>query len=216
MKQDTEAPIIIEPNGPARACVIWLHGLGADGHDFEPLVPELALPDQLGVRFVFPHAPMRPVTLNGGYVMRAWFDLRAQDLSWSPDLEGIADSAAYLEQLMEAQLAQGIPPERLILAGFSQGGVIALETGLQRTLKPGGVMALSTWLARPAGSGKGLRVFQAHGEMDPIVPLAAALEARNELEGLGAEVEWHQYPMAHAVHPAEIRDMAGWLRQRLA
>ncbi|RMG34444.1 MAG: carboxylesterase [Gammaproteobacteria bacterium] len=215
MTQEYEAPIVIEPPGPARACVLWLHGLGADGHDFEPIVPELALPEELGVRFVFPHAPMRPVTLNGGYVMRAWFDLRAQDLAWSPDLEGIAESAAYLERLMEEQLADGIAPQRLILAGFSQGGVVALETALGLTVKPGGVMALSTWLARPAGSGEGLQIFQAHGEMDPVVPLSAALEARTELEALGAKVEWHSYPMAHTVHPAEIRDMAGWLRRRL-
>ncbi len=215
MHESHEDPLVIEPPGAARACVIWLHGLGADGHDFEPVVPELGLPEGLGVRFVFPHAPVRPVTINGGYPMRAWFDLRSPDPEQAPDLEGIAESVDRLKALVAAQEAAGIPRERLVLAGFSQGGVIALEAGLGMAPKPAGVMALSTWLARPLGSGEGLRVFQAHGDQDPVVPLAAALAARARLEALGAEVEWHQYPMAHAVHPAEIADMGRWLRARL-
>ena len=129
MHESHEDPLVIEPPGTARACVIWLHGLGADGHDFEPIVPELGLPEGLGVRFVFPHAPVRPVTINGGYPMRAWFDLRSPDPEQAPDLEGIADSVDRLKALVAAQEAAGIPRGRLVLAGFSQGGVIALEAG---------------------------------------------------------------------------------------
>ncbi len=215
MTETDESPVVIEPAGAARACVIWLHGLGADGHDFEPIVPELRLPETLGVRFVFPHAPVRPVTLNGGMAMRAWFDLRQPDLGREPDLEGIADSVHRLEALLEQQQAQGIARERIVLAGFSQGGVVALETALGLDAKPAGVLALSTWLARPLGSGQGLAVFMAHGEHDPIVPLPLAEQGRDRLRGLGAEVAWHSYPMAHAVHPAEIADIAAWLRTRL-
>jgi phospholipase/carboxylesterase len=216
MTATNEAPVVIEPAGRARACVIWLHGLGADGHDFEPIVPGLGLPDSLGVRFVFPHAPVRPVTINGGMPMRAWFDLRQPDLAQEPDLSGIDQSVARLEALLAQQEATGIARERIVLAGFSQGGVVALETALGMQDKPAGVLALSTWLARPVGDGYGLRVFMAHGEHDSIVPPALAAQGRDALRTLGAEVDWHSYPMAHAVHPSEVADIGAWLRTRLA
>ena len=148
MSQSMETPIVIEPAGPVRASVIWLHGLGADGHDFEPIVPQLRLPEALGVRFVFPHAPHRPVTVNGGFVMRAWYDILSSDLQQQPDLDGIADSAGYLSELVTQEIAQGVPRERLVLAGFSQGGVVAL----QMEQKPAGVLALSTYLAQRLGA----------------------------------------------------------------
>lgn len=216
MTQPMDPPLVLEPEGPVRACVIWLHGLGADGRDFEPIVPQLRLPAELGVRFVFPHAPYRPVTVNGGYVMRAWYDIRSADLQLAPDLEGIQQSVDCLEGLVSVQLDQGVPLQRLVLAGFSQGGVIALQAALRMAEKPAGVLALSTYLAQHGGSGAGLRVFQAHGIHDPVVPMEVALQAQAALEKLGAEVEWHPYPMPHSVHPDEVSDIGRWLRARLA
>lgn len=216
MSPQYDPPIVLEPQQPARACVIWLHGLGADGNDFVPIVPELRLPDEMAIRFVFPHAPVQPVTINGGYPMRAWYDIQEADLQRKLDLAGVADSVAYLQQLIDAQLAADIPLERLVLAGFSQGGVVALECALQMPRKPAGVLALSTYLARARGEGQGLRVFQAHGTEDPVVPISTALQARTQLGALGADVDWHEYPMPHSVHPTEITEMAGWLRARLA
>ncbi len=215
MSQSMETPIVIGPAGPVRASVIWLHGLGADGHDFEPIVPQLRLPEALGVRFVFPHAPHRPVTVNGGFVMRAWYDILSSDLQQQPDLDGIADSAGYLSELVTQEIAQGVPRERLVLAGFSQGGVVALHAALQMEQKPAGVLALSTYRAQRTGSASGLRVLQVHGTQDPVVPLAAALQARAALQAMGAEVAWHEYPMPHSVHPDEVADIGRWLRERL-
>ena len=215
MTQAMQPPLVVEPSAPVRACVIWLHGLGADGHDFEPIVPELRLPQEMGVRFVFPHAPYRPVTINGGYVMRAWYDIVSSDLQFRPDLEGMAESQRLLEELLAQQLEQGVALQRLVLAGFSQGGVIALQTALQMAVKPAGVLALSTYLAQRQGDGSGLAVFQAHGTQDPVVPLQAGLQARTALLALGAEVDWREYPMPHAVHPNEVADIGRWLRDRL-
>lgn len=215
MSHGIDPPVVVDPDGPVRACVIWLHGLGADGHDFEAIVPQLRLQDELGVRFVFPNAPHRPVTVNGGYVMRAWYDVVSADLLQQPDFDGIAESQAYLEELVEQELEQGVPLDKIILAGFSQGGVIALQTALQMDEKPAGVLALSTYLAERQGEGRGLSVFQAHGTQDPVVPLVAALQARTALESLGAEVAWHEYPMPHSVHPNEVADIGRWLRERL-
>ena len=216
MSAEYDPPIVLEPQGAARACVIWLHGLGADGNDFVPIVPELSLPEELGVRFVFPHAAVQPVTINGGYRMRAWYDIAEADLLREPDLDGVAQSVGYLQYLVAQQLESGIGLDRLVLAGFSQGGVIALDCALQMAEKPAGVLALSTYLARAEGQGAGLQVFQAHGSMDDIVPLRAALAAQSSLRELGAEVDWHEYPMPHSVHPSEIMDIGRWLRQRLA
>lgn len=215
MSQQYDPPIVIEPDSPARASVIWLHGLGADGNDFVPIVPELRLPGSLAVRFVFPHAAVMPVTVNGGYLMRAWYDITTADLQRDTDLDGVASSVAYLQTLVDQQLAAGIPLQRLVLAGFSQGGVIALDCALRMVDKPAGVLALSTYLAQSGGDGQGLQVFQGHGALDDVVPMAAGAAARAGLEALGAEVAWHEYPMQHSVHPAEIMDIGEWLRQRL-
>lgn len=212
-----EAPIILDPEqSPAKACVIWLHGLGADGHDFEPIVPQLALPEGLGVRFIFPHAPVQPVTINGGYQMRAWYDIREINLQRDIDLQGVAQSVDYLNALVEQQRSQGIGMDKIVLAGFSQGGVIALDCALRMAEKPVGVMALSTYLAEEVGDGKGLNIFQAHGTQDDVVLPAAAEMARDSLTRLGAEVSFHQYPMPHSVHPTEVMDISNWLRARLA
>jgi len=210
-----ENPIVLEPATEAKACVIWLHGLGADGDDFVPIVPQLELPVSLGVRFVFPHARVQPVTINGGYQMRSWYDITENDLQRQPDLSGIAESVEYLQQLMSEQQRSGISLDKMVLAGFSQGGVVALDCALRLKDKPAGVMALSTYLAEAMGDATGLEVFQGHGLQDDIVPKQAGLAAANYLRSVGARVDWREYAMAHSVHPQEISDIALWLEERL-
>lgn len=213
--------------GPAPAwSVLWLHGLGADGHDFAPIVPELVRRDWPPLRFVFPHAPVRPVTLNGGARMRAWYDIRNLDLAQRADEAGVEASVAQVEALIAREVARGIAPARLLLAGFSQGGAIALATALRRgsAEKPrlGGVIALSTYLPMaerlaanvPAGA-SAQPVFMAHGQFDPIVPYVAGELAARTLRGLGFAVDWHAYPMAHQVCAEEIRDLGAWMGPRL-
>ena len=213
----------IGPPGPARSAVIWLHGLGADGHDFEPIVPHLELDPSLGVRFVFPNAPKRAVTINMGMVMPAWYDVLALDLRRDQDVEGIADSAAHVRALIARENERGIPTERIVLAGFSQGGAIALYVALRYPETLAGILALSCYmilgddLASEAGeANRATRIFQGHGEWDPMVPQARGEAARDQLRELGHEVEWKTYPMAHEVHPLEIRDVGAWLRERLS
>jgi phospholipase/carboxylesterase len=207
------------PN-PSHA-VIWLHGLGADGSDFVPIVQELQLPP-LGVRFVFPHAPKRPVTINGGFVMRAWYDIVMQDLVRQEDERGIRESQAQVEALIAREGARGIPPGRIVLAGFSQGGVIALQTGLRQAKPLAGLLGLSCYLPLAAKIGQerdaastDVPIFLGHGTADDIVPIKAGLAARDALAKLGCKVEWHQYPMPHSVHPDEIADIGAWLRRTL-
>ena len=213
--------VIIEPKQSASASVIWLHGLGADGHDFEPIVPELGLGDT-PIRFIFPHAPERPVTVNMGYVMRAWYDITSSDLSRGQDEAGTRESEGLLQNWIAHELAQGIPAERIILAGFSQGGAIVLHTGLRYPQRLGGIMALSTYLPladtvadEKHTANADVPVFMAHGSDDPIIPLSFAEQSRDQLMALGHEVEWHQYPMPHSVCWDEIQAIAGWLRERL-
>jgi phospholipase/carboxylesterase len=218
MKEDFLPAIIIEPKGRHRASIIWLHGLGADGHDFEPIATELKLPESLGVRFVLPHAPERPVTVNGGYIMRAWYDIAAADLSRFPDEAGIRESQAAVAQLVVREIAAGIPAERIIVAGFSQGGVIALETAAHHQDRVGGAIALSCYVAAPLAlpsAGRPLPVFLGHGNADDIVPQALGLAARATLEAKGYAVEWHSYPMPHSVCWEEMADIRNWLLQRL-
>lgn len=197
--------------------VIWLHGLGADGHDFEPIVPELRLPDSLPLRFVFPHAPVRPVTVNGGMAMRAWYDIVSLDAAGRADEQGIRESATILDALIEREVERGIAETHIVVAGFSQGGAIVLHHALNTERRLAGLMALSTYLAlprdvdAPAVSNTGLPVFMAHGTMDPMVPYAGGVRSRDRLEALGFTVEWHEYPMAHAVCPQEIADIRQWL-----
>lgn len=197
--------------------VIWLHGLGADGHDFEPVVPELRLPVSLPLRFVFPHAPVRPVTVNGGMAMRAWYDIVSLDAAGRADEKGIRESSTILDALIEREVDRGIPEQRIVIAGFSQGGAIVLHNALQTERRLAGLMALSTYIALPdaidaqAARNTALPVFMAHGTMDPMVPFAGGKRSRDRLEAIGFTVEWHEYPMAHAVCPQEIADIRAWL-----
>lgn len=198
--------------------VIWLHGLGADGHDFEPIVPELGLSASTALRFIFPHAPIRPVTINGGMAMRAWYDITAMDLSAGVDATGIEESANDLRRLVQATVESGIPSDHIVLAGFSQGGVIALHTGLLYPDELAGIVALSTYVAIPAaiqGSGseanRQVSIFMAHGRFDPVIPYALGRRSRDFLVNEGYPVQWHEYPMEHSVYPEEIRDLADWL-----
>ncbi|NIV17620.1 MAG: alpha/beta fold hydrolase [Woeseiaceae bacterium] len=202
--------------------VIWLHGLGADGHDFEPIVPELRLPPKLPLRFVFPHAPVRPVTINGGMAMRAWYDIYSLDRDGPLDEAGIRDSAGILSGLIEREKERGIPAGRIIAAGFSQGGAIAIHTALRYPERLAGLMALSTYLplpeyfdaevlADPNCGYKDLPIFMGHGSFDPMLPMQMGLDSRALLESAGFLVEWHDYPMAHAVCAEEIDHIRGWL-----
>ena len=206
----------IETGSEPSASVIWLHGLGADGHDFEPIVPELRLPDTLPLRFVFPHAPVRPVTLNGGMAMRAWYDIISLDRNGPVDAAGINESSALLESLIAREEQRGIDPGRIVLAGFSQGGAIAINTVLRAGRKFAGLMALSTWLAlretlQADSVDASTPVFMAHGRFDPMIPMQYGRSAADALVDAGFDVDWHDYPMAHAVCPQEIDDIRSWL-----
>ena len=202
--------------------VIWLHGLGADGHDFEPLVPELRLTDKVDLRFVFPHAPVRPVTINGGMSMRSWYDIFTLDRGGPQDETGIRESGKQLEMLIEREQSRGIPCERIVLAGFSQGGAIATYTALRHTERLGGLMALSTYLplqdkfaaevaANESSQTRTLPVFMAHGSFDPMLPMALGEHSRDTLSAAGFDIDWHDYPMAHAVCAEEVVDIRNWL-----
>ena len=203
------------------ASVIWLHGLGADGHDFEPIVPELRLPETLPLRFVFPHAPVRPVTVNNGMARRAWYDIVSLDRGGPVDSAGIGESTATLEALIAREEQRGIEPQRIVVAGFSQGGAIAINTVLRSETRLAGLMALSTWLALPdALQGDAIDtaipVFMAHGQFDPMIPMQYGRSSADALVKTGFDVEWHDYPMAHAVCPQEIDDIRAWLLGVLA
>ncbi len=208
--------------GPApSASVIWMHGLGADGHDFEPIVPELGLPGTLQVRFIFPNAPVRPVTLNMGMAMRAWYDI-IEIGGGREDGEGLRASQAAIEQLIAAEVARGIPASRIVLAGFSQGGAIAFQTGLRHPQRLAGIMALSTYLPlagtvedERSAANRDLPVFMAHGSVDPMISISRAQQSRKMLEALGYPLEWHEYPMPHSVCPQEITDISDWLVRTL-
>jgi len=214
--------VIIEPASKANASIIWLHGLGADGHDFEAIVPQLRLPESLAVRFIFPHAPTMPVTVNGGYVMRAWYDILTADIDAQQDEQGIRKSASQIEQLIEYEKQQGIAANRIILAGFSQGGVIALHTGLRHPQTLAGLLALSCYLplqqsinAERHASNMTTEIFMAHGDSDSIIPLTTAQQSHEMLKTLGNPVSWHEYPMEHGVSVEEIQDIADWIKRVL-
>ena len=197
--------------------VIWLHGLGADGHDFEPIVPEFRLPAALPLRFVFPHAPVRPVTLNGGMAMRAWYDILSLDSEGRADSGGVLASSELLEALMAREIERGIDASKIVLAGFSQGGAIAIHTALQTQHDIAGLMALSTYMpiadaADTAAKRDGLPTFMAHGSFDPMVRIEWGRTAAEKLVDRGYDVQWHEYPMAHAVCPPEINDISAWLQ----
>ncbi len=212
--------ITLESGKHPQHSIIWLHGLGADGQDFVPIVDELSLP--VAVRFIFPHAPMRPVTINGGYVMRAWYDIVGDDIGAQQDEAGIRASQAAIEALIAQEAARGIAPDHIFLAGFSQGGAIALHTALRQSTPLAGVLALSCYLplADSAGSEvlpgtKTTPVFMAHGRNDPVVPYGLGAASRDALVKLGYAVEWHEYAMPHSVCDEELRDIGIWLSGRL-
>ncbi|MEK6243056.1 MAG: dienelactone hydrolase family protein [Pseudomonadota bacterium] len=204
--------------GPApQAAVIWLHGLGADGHDFEPIVPELGLPATKPIRFIFPNAPQRPVTINNGMRMRAWYDI-LQLGGGAEDEAGIRDAQGLLEDLISRETGKGIPHSKIVLAGFSQGGAIVLQTALRQRERLAGVMALSTYLPlsktldkERAAANSDLPIFMAHGAYDNMIPLDRAVRSRDALQALGYAVQWHEYPMPHSVCPEEIADIAAFL-----
>ena len=227
---DHPAPIVfesgilepgIEKTGKQpRHSIIWLHGLGADGQDFVPLAHELKLP--VAVRYIFPHAPLRPVTLNGGTVMRAWYDITHTSREVQQDAAGIRASQAAIETLIAQEVARGIKPGNIFLAGFSQGGAIALHTALRQNVPLGGALALSTYLPlantlpnemQPAS--KATPIFIAHGRNDPVIPYSAGVTTKNTLQELGYAVTWHEYAMAHSVCEPELRDIEDWLTRQI-
>ncbi len=208
----------IESGANPVGSVIWLHGLGADGHDFEPIVPELRLPAELPLRFVFPHAPVRPVTINGGVAMRAWYDIVSLDATGRADAEGVRESTALLETLVERERERGVDAARIVVAGFSQGGAIAINAALRAEERLAGLMALSTYIALPgelvdSKASREMPVFMAHGSFDPMLPVGWGRTSADKLMEAGFNVEWHDYPMAHAVCPQEIEDIRTWLLQ---
>jgi len=213
--------IEIETGKNPAASVIWMHGLGADGNDFAPVVHELDLPGAAAIRFVFPHAPMRPVTINNGHVMRAWYDVSFGDLegkSRQADERGVRESQAQIGSLIEREIRRGIGADNVVLAGFSQGGAMALQTGLRYPARLAGLIALSTYLPlaeslvqEAAPANRATPIFMAHGTFDPLVPCMMGAGSRTFLAELGYPVEWHEYPMQHSVCQEEIQDIAKWL-----
>ncbi|MFY2763742.1 alpha/beta hydrolase [Arenimonas sp. MALMAid1274] len=204
-----------------RFTILWLHGLGADGHDFAPIVPELLRVGWPELRFVFPHAPVRAVTINNGARMRAWYDIRNFDLDQRADETGVRESIAQVEALIAREGERGVPPDRIILAGFSQGGAIALAAGVRREAALGGILALSTYLpmasttaAEATRAGLSTPVFMAHGQLDPVVPESLGQRSRDALLALGMQIDWRSYAMPHSVCAEEVRDVGDWLQQR--
>ena len=219
---ELDPPVVVEPSRTVSAAVVWLHGLGADGHDFEPVAAELGRAGLDDVRYVFPHAPVRPVTVNGGMAMRAWYDISESELDRGTDQEGVRASAGIAAALVDEQIALGLPARRIVLAGFSQGGAIALFAGLRLPIRIAGILALSTYLpveeslqaqAHPANTD--VPIFLAHGSHDPLIPLALSERSRAVMADLGYIVETHTYPIPHSVCPEEIRDIANWLSRVL-
>jgi phospholipase/carboxylesterase len=221
-RQETEAAVTLTPVAAPTATVIWLHGLGADGHDFVPLVPELQLPPALSVRFVFPHAPQRPVTLNNGYVMRAWYDIKGLALQSEQDAAGIHASQQVIQRLIQAELDAGIPAQRIVIAGFSQGGAIALQTALRYPQRLAGVMALSTYLplhdtlaGEASAANRDVPILMCHGQQDSVVPLQLGKLSLDLLLATGYSVDFRTYDMPHSVCMDEVRDISAWLSRVL-
>ena len=212
----------INPATEVKATVIWLHGLGDSGHGFAPIVPELRLPESLAIRFVFPHAPERPVTINGGMRMRAWYDIKSMDFDKRADLGGVKESAALVEQLIEDEIAKGMPANRIILAGFSQGGVIALHLGTRYSKTLAGILALSTYMCEPSllaeeahDANKQTPIQFGHGTHDDVVPVAMGQAAYQTLKDTGYQAKWKTYAMQHNVCMDEINDISAWIQARL-
>jgi phospholipase/carboxylesterase len=215
--------VVVEPQGPHRASVIWLHGLGADGHDFEPIVPHLELPRELGVRFVFPNAPRIPVSINMGMVMPAWYDIRDLDPNSRHDPDGIERTRRSVERLIDEEQRRGVPAERIVLAGFSQGGAIALHVALRRPEKLAGIVALSCYLvhadtleSEASAANRDIPILWVHGSEDPMVTYDRGVTSVRKLEALGWKVDFKTYPMQHEVCAEELEDVANFLRATLA
>lgn len=209
--------VIIETSHPIKQSVIWLHGLGADGHDFAPIVPELNIPN---TRFIFPHAPHQPITMNNGYEMRAWYDLYGLALQTKQDEAGMRTTQTEIESLIQNEVKQGIPANKIVLAGFSQGGAMAFFTGLRYPEKLAGILALSTYVSlkeklanEASNANRDTPIFMAHGTFDSVITLETCSVSRQLLESLGYAIEWHEYPMAHSVCAEEIEDIAHFLKQ---
>jgi phospholipase/carboxylesterase len=212
-----------ETGAHPNCAVIWLHGLGADGNDFVPIVNEMRLPASLSIRFVFPHAPVRPVTLNNGFRMRAWYDLAAGDITNRADVAGVTASQAQIEALIAREKKRGIKARRIVLAGFSQGGVVALHTGLRHAERLAGIVALSTYVVLPeklaaegSPANRDIPIFMAHGTMDPMIRIDWGEASRRALQTAGYRVEWHTYPMPHSVVWEEIEAVSVFLAKVLA
>jgi phospholipase/carboxylesterase len=220
---DTTNSVVLTPSVAATATVIWLHGLGADGNDFVPIVPELKLPDSLPVRFVFPHARQRPVTINNGYVMRAWYDIKGLALSGVEDEVGIRESENVLRALIQKELDAGITANRIVIAGFSQGGAIALQTALRYPQALAGVMALSTYLPlrgllaeEASKANRNIPILMCHGRQDSVVSMQLGQTSRDAMVNVGFAVDWREYAMEHSVCPEEITHIGQWLQARLS
>jgi len=213
--QSLETLEVVSGENPCGS-VIWLHGLGADGHDFEPIVPQLALPESSSLRFLFPHAPVRPVTINGGTAMRAWYDILSFDAQGRADADGVRQSSAMLDALIENEIARGMAAEKIVVAGFSQGGAVAIHTALHTAHNIAGLMALSTYMPLDVDESavtvsRSLPIFMAHGRQDPVLQLAWGKASADRLIELGLTVDWHEYSMEHAVCAQEVADIGRWL-----
>jgi phospholipase/carboxylesterase len=214
--------IEVSTNDAPQVAIIWMHGLGADGNDFVPFVKELNLSGLPGIRFIFPHANTMPVTINGGYTMRAWYDIIHTDLGRQEDEKGLRASQLQVEALIEREKSRGIPASRIILGGFSQGCAMTLQTGLRYKEKLGGLLCLSGYVpladkvaAERSAANQDTPIFLVHGRLDPVIPLARATASRDLLQSLGYNVEWHDYYMQHSVCPEEVSDISGWLNKIL-
>jgi phospholipase/carboxylesterase len=221
--KESDAAVVLTPNAAVQCSVIWLHGLGADGYDFVPITEELQLPSRIGARFVFPHARQRPVTINNGFVMRAWYDIRGFGLTSAEDEAGVRESDALVRKLIEQEISAGVSARCIVLAGFSQGGAMALYSGLRYPERIAGIIALSTYLplrdslakeASPAN--RDLPILMCHGTRDQVVPEIAGGLSRDLLVGLGYKIEWHSYAMEHQVCAEEVAEIARWLKERLS
>lgn len=221
--QESDSAVVLTPTTAANAAVIWLHGLGADGYDFVPIVEEMHLPSKLAARFVFPHARQRPVTINNGFVMRAWYDIRGFGLTSAEDEAGVRESDAVVRKVIDQQIAAGIGAQRIVLAGFSQGGAMALHSGLRYPQRLAGIIGLSTYLplrdtleAERSAANQDVPILLCHGTRDQVVPEMAGKLSAGVLTTLGYRVEWHGYPMEHQVCAEEVTLIARWLTDRLA
>ena len=214
--------IEVETGASPEFAVIWLHGLGADGHDFEPIVPELIDPSWPALRFVFPNAPVRPITINNGMAMRAWYDISGMEIAQKQDEPGVRASIGLLDELVDREIGRGVPSEHIFLAGFSQGGAIVLSGGVRSSKKLGGIIALSTYLpiaektdGEMSAANSAIPIFMAHGMLDSVIPHTLAEMSRDYLKQRGYGIDWHAYPMAHQVCAEEIADLKRWIGARV-